>query len=70
MNNELKQAKQNVKSIEQFCKSRPTPTPEKLSEFMEKKGISSEYNNFAENFLKSVLASEFIFYKKKINKSR
>lgn len=38
-NEKLKQARLNLRKIEQFCKERPRRTPQELIEFLEKNGI-------------------------------
>jgi len=69
MNTELKKAKEAIRKIERFCKSRPTPTPEEVDEFLKSEGLT-QYSAFATSFSNAVWSKEWILHTKKINKSR
>lgn len=69
MNAELKKAKEAIRKIERFCKSRPMPTPTQVSKFVESENIE-EYDKYAQEFINSQWTAEWILHTKKINKSR
>ena len=69
MNNELKQAKLNLRKIEKFCNSRPLPSVRDVDTFIMSEGLS-EYNEFATATITAVHEAEGILHSKKINKYR
>ena len=69
MNTELKKAKEAIRKIERFCKSRPMPTSEEVDEYLKSEGLT-QYQNFAAQFCSAIWAKEWILHTKKINKSR
>ena len=69
MNQNLKEAKQNLKKIEHFCKSRPIPSVTDVARFVEESDLH-EYKEFALNIIGAVWAAEWVLHSKKINKSR
>lgn len=69
MNTELKKAKEAIRKIERFCKSRPMPSVKEVEELVDREGLK-EYKAFANHFIAAVHASEWILHTKKINKSR
>jgi hypothetical protein len=69
MNANLKEAKQNLKKIEQFCKSRPIPSVTDVTKFVEDENLH-EYKEYALNIIGAVWAAEWVLHSKKINKSR
>jgi hypothetical protein len=69
MNANLKEAKQNLKKIEQFCKSRPIPSVTDVVKFVEEENLH-EYKEYALNVIGAVWAAEWVLHSKKINRSR
>ena len=69
MNQNLKEAKQNLKKIEHFCKSRPIPSVTDVAKFVEEEDLH-EYKEYALNTIGAVWAAEWVLHSKKINKSR
>ena len=69
MNNQLKEAKSNLKKIEHFCKSRPIPSVSDVVKFVEYENLH-EYKEYALNTIGAVWAAEWVLHSKKINKSR
>jgi len=69
MNTELKKAKEAIRKIERFCKSRPMPPHEEVDEFLKSEGLT-QFADFATHFVSAVWAKEWILHTKKINKSR
>ena len=69
MNQNLKEAKQNLKKIEHFCKSRPIPSVTDVTKFVEDEDLH-EYKEYALNMIGAVWAAEWVLHSKKINKSR
>jgi len=69
MNANLKEAKANLKKIEQFCKSRPIPSVTDVTKFVEEEDLH-EYKEYALNIIGAVWAAEWVLHSKKINKSR
>ena len=69
MNPELKKVKINLKKIEKFCKSRPTPSGRDVDAFIMSEKLD-EYKEFATHTISAVWAAEWLMHSKKINKSR
>lgn len=63
MNEKLKTAKENLKEIEQYCKSTdgPIPTNEEVACFI-KENYSDEYQDYAKHLINAVWAKEFILH--------
>lgn len=69
MNTELKKAKEAIRKIERFCKSRPMKSEPEIDAFIESENLL-EYKTFAHHLIFSVWEAEWILHTKKINKSR
>ena len=69
MNTELRKAKEAIRKIERFCKSRPMPVRPEISEFLQSENLT-EYEDFAQHLMSAIYAKEWILHTKKINKSR
>ena len=69
MNPKLKEVKNNLKKIEQYCKSKPFPSESDLNFFI-KSNEFEQFRNFAENTLRATSEKEWLLYQNKINKSR
>jgi len=69
MNTELKKAKEAIRKIERFCKSRPMPIKPEVMDFLKSEKLEL-YAEYAELLLAAIWAAEWILHTKKINKSR
>ena len=69
MNTELKKAKEAIRKIERFCKSRPMPSAPQVDVFIETEGLK-KYKTFAHHLIRAIWEAEWILHAKKINKTR
>lgn len=69
MNPKLKEVKNTLKKIEQYCKSKPFPSEVDLDFYIKSEKLEG-FRNFAESTLKATMEKEWLLYQNKINKSR
>ena len=69
MNPKLKAVKENLKKIDRFCTSHPSPSDMDLNMFIQQNELNM-FQNYADSFLAAVREKEWLLYQNKINKSR